>query len=64
MLKGGTQILGVVFTWYLEILAILKGGGGATVSALLKGWRKKLCTVLRGDAKSFGLSILWPHPAP
>ena len=29
MLKGGTQICGVVFTQYLGVLAILKGGGGA-----------------------------------
>ena len=29
MLKGGgggTKTFGVVFTWYLEVLAILKGG--------------------------------------
>ena len=29
MLKGrGTKCFGVVFTWYLDILAIFNGGGG------------------------------------
>ena len=28
MLKGGTKRFRVVFTWLLEVLAILMGGGG------------------------------------
>ena len=37
MLKGGTKSFGVVFTGYLEVLAILKGGRGTKSFHALKG---------------------------
>ena len=45
MLKGGTMGFKVVFTWYLEVLNILKGGGVGKKFPLFK----------RGGAKSFTL---------
>ena len=51
MLKGGTKSVGGVFTWYLQVLAILKrlGGGGAkTFHSLKRRGREQFYPVLRG----------------
>ena len=44
---GGTTSFGIVYTWKLEVLAILKGGGGRKKFPLFKR---------RGGAKHFTLS--------
>ena len=58
MLKGTTSF-GVVLTWGLEVLVILKGGGGhERLPPFKRGRRIKFYPVLKGAAISFGPEIL------
>ena len=67
MLKGGgggTTSFGVVFTQYLDVLAILKGGGARSLLSLKGGPRKVLpCLEGGGGTKSFGPAI-FPFCSP
>ena len=61
MLKGGHNKFGVVFTWYIEVLAILKGGC-KTFPLFERGDMKcftlfSVVLFLGGGAKSFGPTI-------
>ena len=49
MVKGGRKSFGVVFTQYLEVLAILKGGGG--------GGSAKSLHPLKGEGGAKGLTL-------
>ena len=55
MLKGGTKSFGVVFmhVQQLEVLAILRGGGGKSFRSL-EGEARTILPSLEGGAKSFG----------
>ena len=63
MLEWGTNSFGVVSTWQLEVLAILKGGTKSFHS--LKGGHEKFYPVLGrgGGAKSFSPAI-FPFCSP
>ena len=60
---GGTQSFEVVFTWELEVLAILNWGGGAlkAFSPLKGGGSKKFYPVLSGRGGGRAQNVLDPR---